>query len=249
MLTPTSGARSRPSPQNCWEEVLIDAEHASRLSPSSDRDPAKRPPASSRAHELAPPAAPSRPSRRRRKRPTGASRGARALSRAAPRGTVRRKRRPSRRPCERRRPGRGQTRRSRRERPNGLLSARAAPYRRFDDRPRSSPPANRPHRADDLSLRRRTSPCAQRRCAARARPEPARRGATALPRERSCLRPRDRRPRRASAGYIGSAMELDILFAGGAPPSIGGGEGEHSLHIPGHGYEAPLAAHFFQPAQ
>ncbi len=44
-------------------------------------------------------------------------------------------------------------------------------------------------------------------------------------------------------------MELDILCAGGAPPSIGGGEGEHPLQIPGHGHEAPLAAHVFEPAQ
>ena len=60
----------------------------------------------------------------------------------------------------------------------------------------------------------------------------------------------------ARSGFVGvaiepfeSAMELDILCAGGDPPSIGGGEGEHSLHVPGHGHEAPLAAHFFQPAQ
>ena len=32
------------------------------------------------------------------------------------------------------------------------------------------------------------------------------------------------------------------------PPS-GGGEGEYSLYVPGHGHKAPLAAHVFEPPQ
>ena len=37
--------------------------------------------------------------------------------------------------------------------------------------------------------------------------------------------------------------------SGAAPPSSGGGEDEHSLQIPGHRHQTPLAAHFLQPAQ
>ena len=40
-------------------------------------------------------------------------------------------------------------------------------------------------------------------------------------------------------------MSRDVTIR---PPS-GGVEDEHPLHIPGHGHEAPLAAHFFEFAQ
>ena len=35
----------------------------------------------------------------------------------------------------------------------------------------------------------------------------------------------------------------------GSSRSIGRSEGEHPLQIPGHGHEAPFAAHVFEPAQ
>ena len=46
-------------------------------------------------------------------------------------------------------------------------------------------------------------------------------------------------------GYL-----LGLRGAPGVPRlSSGGGEDEHSLQIPRHGHEAPLAAHFIESAQ
>src|SRR5271163_2786992 len=43
---------------------------------------------------------------------------------------------------------------------------------------------------------------------------------------------------------------IPIYRATGAPrPLSGRGEDEHSLQVPRHGHQAPLAAHFLQPAQ
>ncbi len=60
----------------------------------------------------------------------------------------------------------------------------------------------------------------------------------------------------AQSGFVGVRLSLlDRRWSwidgapGRAPPSIGGGEGEQSLDVPGHGHEAPLAAGFFEPAQ
>jgi len=47
---------------------------------------------------------------------------------------------------------------------------------------------------------------------------------------------------------VGAPLGLDGLRAVGDPPSIPRCEGEHSLQIPGHGHEAPLATHVFEPA-
>ena len=209
MLTPTSGARSRPSPQNCWKEVLSDAEHppgchrrpieilqsvhgrpaalTNRIRPLRLRDPrvgvGSVRPALREARE---------PCLERRLEEQSVENNARLVGRAS-----------GGRPVAGRREGRVENDR--------MACSQRAPRLVVDSTIdlASSAPANRPHRADDLSLRRRTSPCAQRRCAARARPEPARRGATALPRARSCLRPRDRRPRRASAEYSEETQRRD----------------------------------------
>src|SRR5208283_5951805 len=60
----------------------------------------------------------------------------------------------------------------------------------------------------------------------------------------------------APSGFVGVRLSLlDRRWSwidcapGREPPSIGGGEGEQSLDVPGNGHEAPLAAGFFEPAQ
>ena len=51
-------------------------------------------------------------------------------------------------------------------------------------------------------------------------------------------------------GAVGAAVYVRFSAAEAAhAPSLGGGEDEHSLQIPRHGHEAPLAAHFIEPAQ
>src|SRR5271168_4613441 len=58
--------------------------------------------------------------------------------------------------------------------------------------------------------------------------------------DRACLEPE----KRWRASICGCLPRL-----GRAPPPSGRGEDEHSLQIPRHGHEAPLAAHFIEPAQ
>src|SRR6202161_1902928 len=40
-----------------------------------------------------------------------------------------------------------------------------------------------------------------------------------------------------------------IALTGASRPLSGRGEDEHSLQVPRHGHQTPLAAHFLQPAQ